>query len=143
MFLGEYQHSLDAKGRVILPSKFRARLDRGCVLTKGQDLCLSVYPPEEWERVANQLTAASQASQQARNFTRLMFSGASEELPDRQGRVTVPEHLRRYANLERDVTVIGVGARFEIWSREAWDRHRQDTERQYAELAEANPDLPF
>lgn len=143
MFLGEYQHSLDAKGRVILPSKFRARLDAGCVLTKGQDGCLYVYPREEWDRLAHQLSEARLSSQQARNFNRLFFSGASDEGPDKQGRVTIPEGLRTYARLDREVTVFGAGSHVEIWDRSSWERHRQQAEREYSEIAQANPDLPF
>lgn len=143
MFLGEYEHSLDAKGRLILPSKFRARLESGCVIAKGQDGCLYVWPREEWDRKAEQVAQASLSSIQARNFHRLFFSGASEQLPDGQGRVSVPEPLRRYANLDRDVTVIGAGPRFEIWDRESWVRHRDETERAYSEMTEASPEIPF
>jgi len=143
VFLGEFEHSLDAKGRIILPARFRARLEGGCVLTKGQDGCLSVYPREEWERKAAAMSEASQADLRARNFVRLFFSGAHEEVPDKQGRVTIPEHLRRYAQLEREVQVIGSGTRFEIWDRQAWESHRQSAERDYADIADVNPNLPF
>jgi len=143
MFLGEYQHSLDAKGRVILPSKFRARLEGGCVLTKGQDSCLVVYPREAWDRLAQRLSEARLSSQQARNFNRLIFSGASDDGPDKQGRVSIPEQLRIYAHLERDVAVIGAGAHVEIWDRAKWEEHRSRAEREYSEIAEADDNLPF
>ena len=143
MFLGEYQHSLDAKGRIILPSKFRSRLAQGCVLTRGQDTCLSVYPREEFEKKAEALAKARQASPRRRNFLRMFFSGATEEVPDKQGRVTVPEHLRSYAHLEKDVTVIGAGNRFEIWDRASWDEQQSTVEQEYRDLDFDDPDLDF
>lgn len=143
MFVGEYQHSLDAKGRLILPSRFRARLSDGVVVTKGLDYCLFVYTPEEWGRVAERLSEAPISSRQARNFVRLMFSGAAEEVPDKQGRFLIPEHLRRYAGLERDVTVIGAGDRVEIWDRAKWEQHRDHEEEQYAQMDREHAELPF
>ncbi|MGZ6528104.1 MAG: division/cell wall cluster transcriptional repressor MraZ, partial [Actinomycetota bacterium] len=89
MFLGEYQHSLDAKGRVILPSKFRALLASGCVLTRGLDNCLAVYPPGEWESVSSRLKEASQSSRPVRDFLRIWYASAIEEEPDKQGRITI------------------------------------------------------
>lgn len=143
MFLGEYQHTLDAKGRLILPSKFRARLEAGCVLTKGQDGCLRVFPRDEFERLASQLREAKLSNQQSRDFLRVFFSGASDEAPDRQGRVTIPEPLRRYAHLEREVTVIGVGVHFEIWDRAGWEPHQARSETAFSEMSETNSELPF
>lgn len=143
MFLGEYQHSLDAKGRVILPSKFRARLSEGCVITPGQENCLYVYPHEEWERVSERLVGSRTASGKARAFSRFWFSGSTEEVPDKQGRVGIPEPLRTYAHLDRDVAVLGVGSRVEIWDRERWAQSKREGEQHYAALAEADPDLPF
>jgi len=143
VFLGEYQHSLDAKGRIILPSKFRARLAEGCVLTRGQETCLAVYPKEEFDRIATRLSTTSQGSVTARNFLRMFFSGAHEEVPDKQGRVIVPEHLRAYATLERDVTVIGTGTKLEIWDRATWEEQLQRTEPEFRDLDMADPDLDF
>lgn len=143
MFVGEYQHSLDAKGRIILPSRFRARLSDGVVVTKGLDYCLFGYAPEEWGRVAERLKSAPMSSMAARNFTRLMFSGAAEETPDRQGRINIPEHLRRYAGLSRDVAVIGAGDRIEIWDRAKWEQHRDQEEQRYAQIDRENAELPF
>jgi MraZ protein len=143
MFLGEYQHSLDAKGRVILPSTYRARLAEGCVITPGQDNCLYVYPREEWDRVSAQLGGSRVANAKARTFTRFWFSGSREEVPDRQGRISLPETLRTYAGLAREVAVLGVGHRVEIWDRDRWTEHKAEGARQYADLAEADPDLPF
>ncbi|MFP5356392.1 MAG: division/cell wall cluster transcriptional repressor MraZ [Gemmatimonadota bacterium] len=143
MFLGEYEHSLDAKGRVILPVRMRARLAEGCIVTKGLDGCLYVYPPEEWQQVTEQLREARLSNAAARNFTRLMFSGASEQTPDRQGRVMIPEPLRKYAGLDRDVTILGLDSRIEIWDRAAWETRRAEAEQEFNDLAESNPNLPF
>ncbi len=144
MFLGEYQHSLDAKGRIILPSKFRGLLADGCVLTRGLDNCLAVYPKEQWERQSTRLQEdAAQSNRQVRDFLRIWYASALEEEPDKQGRITVPEHLRQYASLEREVTVTGRGNFAEIWSRPNWDRRLAEVLPSYADLSEANPDLPF
>lgn len=143
MFLGEHEHSLDAKGRVILPSKFRPRFSEGCVLVKGQERCLYLFPKDEWERISAQLGEERVTSEKRRTFLRLFFAGASEDVPDGQGRVAIPEPLRRYASLERDVTVIGAGRRVEVWDRRAWQAFLARAEEQYAEVAESHPDLPL
>ena len=143
MFLGEYQHSLDAKGRIILPSKFRALLADGYVLTRGIDKCLAVYPTNEWESVSTRLRETSQSNRGARDFLRIWYASAVEEEPDKQGRISVPEHLRDYAGLEREVTVTGRGEFAEIWSRTAWANRLEEGLPSYADLSESNPDLPF
>jgi MraZ protein len=143
VFLGEYQHSLDAKGRIILPSKFRGLLADGCVLTRGLDKCLAVYPSQEWERVSSGLREASQSNRAARDFLRIWYASAVEEEPDKQGRISVPEHLRDYAGLEREVTVTGRGEFAEIWSRTGWAQRLAEGLPNYADLSESNPDLPF
>lgn len=143
MFLGEYQHSLDAKGRIFLPSKFRAQLEPGLVIAKGQDSCLYVFPRDEWGAFAERLRGLKLTSQTPRDFARLLFSGASEQVPDRQGRIAIPEGLRVYAGLERDAAVLGVGDRVEIWNRQTWDVRRTEMERQYSQMSEAHPDLPI
>ena len=144
MFLGEYQHSLDAKGRVILPARFRAQLEGGCVLTKGREPCVVVYPREEFIRVSDELKAVPMSSAQARNAARVLYSGASEQIPDSQGRVLVPETLRRYAGLDRELVVAGAGIRFEIWDRTRWDEQLTSAQGQYSEIAEEQRiDLPF
>ncbi|HEX9755561.1 MAG TPA: division/cell wall cluster transcriptional repressor MraZ [Gemmatimonadales bacterium] len=143
MFLGEYQHSLDAKGRVILPVKFRALLAAGCVLTPGQDNCLYVYPRERWEEVSELLIQSRISSSKARSFTRFWFSGSAEEEPDKQGRIHVPENLRTYAHLDREVAVLGVGQRIEIWDRERWAAKKTEGQVEYADLGESGPDLPI
>ena len=137
-FTGEHEHSLDAKGRLILPAKFRARLER-LVITKARDNCLHVYPPEEFERISDEL---KQAGSKARKLTRWFFGGAHEGEVDSQGRIGIPETLRRYASLEKDVTVIGNGPHVEIWDRRAWAAQSAETEEAMAQSDEFG-DLPI
>jgi len=120
MFLGEYQHSLDAKGRVILPAKFRGQLEGGAVMTRGVDGCLAVYPISEFERLARQLQDARNRGSHERNAARSYFSGASEFTPDKQGRVPIPANLKDYAHLEREVIVAGSFDHIEIWDAETF-----------------------
>jgi MraZ protein len=115
MFLGEHQHSLDAKGRVILPARFRDQLEQGAVMAKALDGCLAVYPMEEFQRVADRARELAQRGPRERQAARALFAGATEFVPDKQGRVAVPQHLREFAGLTRDVIVAGVYHRIEIW----------------------------
>src|SRR4051794_33278018 len=115
MFLGEYQHSLDAKGRVILPARFREQLEGGAVMARGLDGFLAVYPPEEFNRVAQKLQAARERGPKERQPARSFFSGASEATPDKQGRGAMPPQLREYAGLDREVVVAGGFDHIEIW----------------------------
>jgi MraZ protein len=138
VFNGEFEHTLDDKGRVIFPATFRARLEH-LVVTKGRDGCLAVFPPDEFERVAARLTERGAA---ARDMQRFFIGGASEQTLDRQGRVTLPETLRRYAGLVRDVTVVGVGPRLEIWDRARWNGKQAEIDRSFAS-DEAGADLPI
>jgi MraZ protein len=123
MFLGEYEHSLDVKGRVILPAKFRDQLTGGGFVTKGRGGCLSVFTPEGFDDVAGQVRELSKRGAKDLNAARSFFSGASEIHPDKQGRVAIPANLRSYAGLTRDVVVTGVFSRIEIWDRERWLEH--------------------
>lgn len=136
MFLGTYTPRLDEKGRLFLPAKFRDRLASGVVVTRGQERCLYVYPSDEFARVEQEMRTAPQSSRGVRDFMRVFLSGASDELPDRQGRITVPPHLRGYAGLERECTVIGAGARLEIWDTAAWQAYLESAEQGFADLAE-------
>lgn len=120
MFLGEYQHSLDAKGRVILPARFRDQLASGAYVAKGVDGCLCVYTSEEFERVATEIREKAKQGDRQRQAARSFFAGAVEAVPDKQGRVAIPQHLRDYASLERDVVVAGVFSRIEIWDGGRW-----------------------
>ncbi|MFZ4585441.1 MAG: division/cell wall cluster transcriptional repressor MraZ [Acidimicrobiia bacterium] len=119
MFLGEYQHSLDVKGRVILPAKFRDQLAAGAYVTKG-DQCLFVYTAEEFMSVAGDVREQAKLEPRRREAARSFFAGAAEVTPDKQGRVAIPTQLREYAALERDVTVVGVFSRIELWDSARW-----------------------
>ena len=136
MFLGTYAPKLDDKGRVILPAKFREELSSGMVVTVGQDRCLYVYSQREFERVLEEMRGAQITSKQMRDFQRVFLSGASQEMPDGQNRVTIPANLRAYAGLERDLTVIGVGAHAEIWDSAVWAEYHSAAESDFATATE-------
>jgi MraZ protein len=142
VFLGQYQHSLDEKGRVILPAKFRGQLEGGAYMARGLDGCVCVYPTDEWERVSNNMRELATRGTQERQAARSFFAGAAEVTPDRQGRVAVPVHLRDFAglSLERDVVVAGVLSRIEIWDAQRWETREQEGE-QVISAAEGIPDF--
>ena len=142
MFLGQYQHSLDEKGRVILPAKFRGQLEDGAYMARGLDGCVCVYPTDEWERVSNNMRDLATRGTQERQAARSFFAGAAEVAPDRQGRVPVPVHLRDFAglSLEREVVVAGVLSRIEIWDAQKWSTREQEGE-QVISAAEGIPDF--
>lgn len=142
--LGTYTPRLDDKGRLILPAKFRPQLAPGLVMTRGQEHCLYLLPMEEFRRMYEQIRQAPVASKQARDYLRVFLSGASDEMPDKQGRISIPPKLREYAGLGRDVAVIGTGTRVEIWDSQAWDSYLEEQEAAYAETAqEVLPPLTF
>ena len=143
MFLGTYEPRLDDKGRVILPAKFRSELAEGLVLTRGQDRCLYAFPAAEFQSMHERLRQAPVTSKQARDYLRVFLSGASDELPDRQGRLTIPLGLRRYAGLEKDLAVIGAGSRVEIWSATAWEEYLAASADAFADTAEEVVPGPF
>lgn len=136
MFLGTHSPRLDDKGRLILPAKFREQLEAGVVVTRGQERCLYVFPAAEFERLAEQLRQAPVTSKQARDYLRVFLSGASDEVLDKQGRITLPPMLRSYAGLDRECAVIGAGQRVEIWDLAAWDSYLSEQEQSFAEQAE-------
>ena len=136
MFLGTHAPRLDDKGRLILPAKFRDQLATGVVLTKGQERCLYAFPTRDFEEMHQRLRQAPLASKQARDYLRVFLSGATDDLPDKQGRITIPPPLRRYAGLERDLAVIGAGSRIEIWDAGAWEAYLAEQEQPFAETAE-------
>ena len=136
MFLGTYTPRLDEKSRLILPAKFREELAEGLVLTRGQERCIYVFSARKFERVHEQMRSAPLSSRQARDYIRVFLSGASDEVPDKQGRVTVPAPLRQYAGLDRDVTVIGAGTRVEIWDSESWNTYLAEQEAAFSETDE-------
>jgi MraZ protein len=136
VFLGTHTPRLDDKGRLILPAKFRDRLASGLVVTRGQERCLFIYPSDEFARLVETAGMAPVTSKAVRDYTRVMLSGASDEIPDRQGRVTVPAVLRAYAGLTRDCTVIGAGRRVELWDTTAWNTYLESTEQAFSDQAE-------
>ncbi len=136
MFLGTHSPRLDEKGRLFLPAKFRAELAEGLVITRGQDRCLFVYPMAEFERLAEAARAAPTTMGEARKHVRMLSSSASDEVPDRQGRITVPQQLREYAGLDRDCAVIGALSRVEIWDAARWAQYVQASEQDYSEQDE-------
>ena len=121
MFLGTYEPKLDDKGRVILPARFREDMEGGIVLTRGQEHCIYAFPAQEFEQMTVELRRAPLSSKQARDYIRVLLSGAYKEVPDKQGRITLPPDLRKYAGLDRELTVIGAGSRAEIWNSQAWN----------------------
>ena len=136
MFLGTYAPKLDEKGRIILPAKFRDELASGLVMTRGQERCVYVFSQREFENLHERIRLAPVTSKQSRDYQRLFLSGASDEIPDKQNRVTIPSNLRDYAGLGRDLTVIGVGARVEIWATEAWNSYYDQHESSFADTTE-------
>ncbi|MWB98365.1 division/cell wall cluster transcriptional repressor MraZ [Agromyces seonyuensis] len=136
MFLGTYEPKLDEKGRIILPAKFRDELAGGLVMTRGQERCVYVFTTREFEHMHDKIRQAPVASKQARDFVRVLLSGATPETPDKQHRVTIPAALRGYAGLDRDLAVIGAGSRVEIWDASAWQTYLAEQESAFSETAE-------
>lgn len=136
MFMGEHQHNIDAKGRLIVPAKYREYLGEAFVITRGLDRCLFGYPLDEWKQIEEKLKALPLTKKDARAFTRFFFSGAVECELDKQGRVNLPSSLLSYAKLEKECVFLGVSNRFEIWSKDIWEEYFQESEESFAEIAE-------
>ncbi len=136
MFLGTYAPKLDDKGRIILPAKFRDELASGIVMTRGQEHCVYVFSQREFESLHEKIRQAPVTSKQARDYLRVFLSGASDETPDRQGRVTIPGPLREWAGLDRELVVIGAGSRAEIWDAQTWDEYLSAQESAFANTEE-------
>jgi MraZ protein len=141
VFLGTHSPRLDEKGRIILPAKFREELASGLVLTRGQERCIYVFSEAEFGRVHEQMREAPISSKQARDYIRVFLSGASDEVPDKQGRVTIPPALREYAGLGRELAVIGAGTRAEIWDAQAWNEYLAEKEIAFSETDDAIPGI--
>ncbi|MEW6189185.1 MAG: division/cell wall cluster transcriptional repressor MraZ [Actinomycetota bacterium] len=141
MFSGEFHHTLDSTGRLILPAEFRDALADGLFIAKGMEECLFIFSRKEWLQLADKIRLLPLTKKAARQFSRCLFSGAKEGVLDKQGRVLIPEHLRNYAGLNRDVVIIGVSNRLEIWNRENWETYQKQAEKSYAEVAEHLPEL--
>jgi MraZ protein len=137
MFMGEYEHTVDEKGRLIVPARFREELGLKFVVTRGLDRCLFVYPLGEWGKlVEEKLQALPLGKTEARAFVRTLLSGATECELDKQGRIMLPANLRGYAGLEKDVVVIGVSTRVEIWAKAEWEKYSAAAEASFGEIAE-------
>lgn len=121
MFMGEYNHSIDPKGRIIVPAKFRESLGDAFVVTQGLDGCLFVYPEEEWQAFEEKLKTLPMANKDARKFVRFFLAGAAQLEVDKQGRILLPATLRKFAGLEKDCALVGVGSRVEIWDKDRWE----------------------
>ncbi|MCM1120448.1 MAG: division/cell wall cluster transcriptional repressor MraZ [bacterium] len=128
MFMSEYNHTVDAKGRLIVPSKFRDQLGDEFVVTKGMDGCLFVYANEDWKAFEQKLTSLPLINKEARKFARFFLAGAAQVEVDKQGRILLPSNLRDFAGLDKDVVLVGVGSRIEIWSRENWENMDADSD---------------
>lgn len=141
MLMGEYLHTIDAKGRVILPVKFREELGEFFVMTKGLDNCLFIYDQKEWEILSGKLKQLPLSKPEARAFVRFFFAGAMQIECDKQGRFLVPGNLREHAVLEKDVVLIGVSSRVEVWSKVTWDQYNSEVGPTVAQIAEHLADL--
>ncbi|AUS09351.1 transcriptional regulator MraZ [Laceyella sacchari] len=141
MFMGEFRHNIDEKGRIIVPAKFREGLGDSFVITRGLDHCLFAYPQSEWKQLEQKLKTLPFTKADARKFTRFFFSGACEAELDKQGRVNIPNHLREFAQLTKECVIIGVSSRVEIWCKERWDEYYESSEESFNEIAESIVDL--
>jgi len=136
MFMGEYHHSIDEKGRIIIPSKFRTELGDKFIITRGIENCLFAYPEHEWNKIVEKLNQLPFTKKDARNFTRFFLSGATVVEFDKQGRININSPLITYADLEKECVVVGVGERLEIWSEQAWDNFFDTNQDNMSDIAE-------
>ncbi len=134
--MGEYQHSIDAKGRMIVPAKFRELLGETFVLTRGLDHCILGYPMDEWRKLEQKLKDLPMTKKDARAFARFFFSGASEVELDKQGRINIPSTLINHANLEKECIILGVSSKIEIWAKDAWDSYLDESSESFNDIAE-------
>ncbi len=136
MFIGEYQHSIDPKKRLAVPSKFRNELKNKIVVTRGLDKCLFVYPMKTWEEIAGKLGSMPVGEASTRSFVRLMLAGATDCEIDKQGRILVPDYLKEYAGLDKNVVIAGLFNRLEIWDENKWTAYKKNAEKNTDEIAE-------
>lgn len=141
MFIGEYQHNIDEKGRLAIPTKFRSDLSKGAVVTRGLDRCLFLYTIAEWEKLAKKLMQLPISQSKSRAFARLMLAGAMDVKLDSQGRIVLPEYLREYASLHKKTVVAGLYNRLEVWEEDAWNKYKANTEKDSNEIAETLGEL--
>ena len=136
MFFGTYTPKLDEKGRLFLPAKFRDQLTEGLVVTRGQERCLTIWSTEDFGRLTDRLREAPVTNKGTRDYVRMLFAAASQEVPDKQGRISIPGSLREYASLTKDVVVIGSMNRIEIWDPTAWTTYSEEQEQKFSELSD-------
>jgi MraZ protein len=136
MFIGEFTHNLDVKGRIAIPVKFRDKISGGAIITRGLDHCLFVFTNKEWETLAQKLIALPMAQSNSRAFSRLMLAGAMDVELDKQGRILIPDYLREYAGLKKEIVVAGIYNRMEIWNKDKWNEYKTKTESESDEIAE-------
>ena len=136
MFIGEFQHNLDQKGRIAIPAKFRKDFEDGLIITRGIDKCLFIFSKSEWNKLAEKLSELPLAQANSRAFARLMFSGAVDEDLDNQGRILIPDYLRNYASLKKQLVINGLFNRLEIWDKDIWQDYKNKTENSSEEIAE-------
>ena len=141
MFIGEYQHTIDEKGRMMIPTKFRGDLSKGAVVTRGLDHCLVLYPIAVWNELAQKLSNLPISQSKSRAFARLMLAGAMDVSVDKQGRIMLPEYLREYASTKKQVVVAGLFDRLEIWDEKSWKKYKTATEKESNEIAETLGEL--
>lgn len=141
MFIGEYKHSLDTKGRLAIPVKFRNDLAQGAVVTKGIDDCLFLYTKKEWEKLAGKFSNLPIGQSNSRALARLMLAGAMDVVLDKQGRIILPEYLRKFANMKKNAIIAGLYNRLEIWDEASWEEYKSGTEKSSREIAEAMGEL--
>lgn len=136
MFIGEYKHTIDEKGRLAIPIKFRADLSKGAVVTRGLDTSLFLFPKEEWDKLAQKLASLPLGQSNSRAFARLMLAGAMDVEVDKQGRVMLPEYLRAYAGLQKSVVIAGLYTRLELWDETSWNAYKSKMEEDAESVAE-------
>jgi len=145
MFYGEYEHKLDKKGRIIIPSDFREVSKENYVerfiVTRGLDICLFMFPEEEWKTQEAKFKNLSFTKKDTRKFNRLFFSGAVVTVPDKQGRILIPSYLKNYAEIKKEIMLIGVSNRIEIWSRDKWEEFYKSSRESFEDIAEKLIDL--
>ncbi len=136
MFIGEYKHTIDDKKRLALPFKFRKRIGNSIIITKGFEKCLVVYPEKKWKEISEKLGSLSTTQIERRGLARIMLAGAIEVNPDKLGRVLIPDYLKSYADLKKEIIICGLSNRLEIWDSKKWEEYQKRTEEKFAELAE-------
>jgi len=141
MFIGEHSHTIDQKGRVSIPAKYRDQLSPGEIITRGLDHCLWLYTKSEWEKIASKLAALPISQKKSRAFARLMLAGAWDTEPDSQSRILLPEYLRTYANLGKHVIMAGLYNRIEVWDEDSWQLYSEQTQAASDDIAESMSEL--